>query len=134
MLDTGAQSSVVDRITLERMNLAYSVRQDQVYGVGKSPVPICGTLELEVDVGDWQRIFHRLEVLNTNVRTAILGRNFLANFSEVCFDVKGFRLKLGDYWKEAGFSVHGGQALERAEIMEVDSCNGCPHFDVNTEL
>ena len=104
MLDTGAQSSVVDRITLERMNLAYSVRQDQVYGVGKSPVPICGTLELEVDVGDRQRIFHRLEVLNTNIRTAILGRNFLANFSEVCFDVKGFS-------SEAGRLLEGGRIL-----------------------
>ena len=100
-VDIGAQPSVVDRTTLERMNQGYSERQGEVYGIGKFPISICGT-EVEVDVGDGQIMNHRLEVLNTSVRIAVLGRNFLANFHEVCFDLKGFRVRLDSYWKEEG--------------------------------
>ena len=75
MLDTGAQPSVVAKRTLKGMNLSYSIRQDQLYGVGKSPIPICGTLELEIDVGDGQKINH---FLNTDIKTAILERNLFS--------------------------------------------------------
>ena len=133
MLDTGAQPSVVDRLTAERMNLPYVVREHKVYGIGKSPIRICGTLEVGIDIGSGKEIRHKLEVLDTSVRTAILGRSFLANFKEVCFDMKGFRVRLGDGWLDTGFSIHGGQPLARAECMQITDSKDTK-FDVNPAL
>ena len=45
------------------------------------------------------------------------------------------RVKLGDCWKEVGVSVHGGQPLERAEVMGVEtSTPNCREIDVNQDL
>ena len=119
MLDTGAQPSVIDKATLETMNIPYYTKQDKVYGVGKSPIQVCRTLEVEIDVGEGQIIRHRIEVLDTSSRTAILGRDFLANFEEVCFDMQNFRVRLGESWKETATSLQGGQAILRAEVARV---------------
>ena len=119
MLDTGAQPSVIDKATLETMNIPYYTKQDKVYGVGKSPIQVCGTLEVEIDAGEGQIIRHRIEVLDTSSRTAILGRDFLANFEEVCFDMQNFRVRLGESWKETATSLQGGQAILRAEVARV---------------
>ena len=76
MLDTGAQPSVVDKGTIKHMNFPYQSKDGRIYGIGESHIPICGALEVEIDVGNEQKVRHQLEVLDTAVRTAILGRNF----------------------------------------------------------
>ena len=87
MLDTGAQPSVIDKGTVEKLKLAYQLKDSRVYGVGRSPIQVCGTMQVDIDIGGNRVISHQVDILDTGTKIVILGRNFLANFSEVCFDV-----------------------------------------------
>ena len=72
MMDTGADHSVVDRGTVQKMNVPYSTKYSQVYRLGRTALAICGTPCVAIDVGDGRPLEHEIEVLDTNNR-AILG-------------------------------------------------------------
>ena len=110
MLDTGPQPSVIDKGTVEKLKLVYQLKDSRVYGVGRSPIQVCGTMQVDIDIGSNRVISHQVDILDTGTKTVILGRNFLANFSEVCFDVKGFRVKLDDQWLETRTLLQGGKS------------------------
>ena len=135
MLDTGAQPSVIDKGTVEKLKLASQLKDSRVYGVGRSPIQVCGTMQVDIDIGGNRVISHQVDILDTGTKTVILGRNFLANFSEVCFDVKGFRVKLDDQWLETRTLLQGGKALGRAEVVQIESPSEQDQmFDIDPEL
>ena len=76
MMDTGADPSVVDRGTVQKMNIPYSTKYSQVYGLGRTALAVCGTACVAIDVGDGRPLEHEIEVLDTNNRVVILGRRF----------------------------------------------------------
>ena len=50
MMDKGADPSVVDRGTVQKMNIPYSTMYSQVYGLGTA-LAVCGTACVAIDVG-----------------------------------------------------------------------------------
>ena len=52
MMDTGADPSVMDRGTVQKMNIPYSTKYSQVYGLGRTALAVCGTACVAIDVGD----------------------------------------------------------------------------------
>ena len=73
MMDTGADLSVVDRGTVQKMNIPYSTKYSQVYGLGRIALAVCGTACVAMDVGDGRPLEQEIEILDTNNRV-ILGR------------------------------------------------------------
>ena len=52
LIETGADPSVVDRDTFERMGISYTAKEDRVYGLGRASLAVCGTARVSIDVGD----------------------------------------------------------------------------------
>ena len=77
-MDKGADPSVVDRGTVQNMNIPYSTKYSQVYGLGRTALAVWGTACVAIDVWDGRPLEHEIEVLDTNNRMVILGRRFLA--------------------------------------------------------
>ena len=138
MMDTGADPSVVDRGTVQKMNIPYSTKYSQVYGLGRTALAVCGTACVAIDVGDGRPLEHEIEVLDTNNRVVILGRRFLARFKNTTFDWENMRLRLGGCWKTSLAAARGGYAATRAEIIQTemrkegDSLEA--RFDINPKL
>ena len=95
MMDTGADPSVVDRGTVQKMNIPYSTKYSQVYGLGRTALAVCSTACVAIYVGDGRPLEHEIEVLDTNNRVVILGRMFLACFKNTTFDWENMRVRLG---------------------------------------
>ena len=72
LIDTGADPSVLDRDTVERMEISYTAKEDRVYGLGRASLAVCGTSRVSIDLGHGQPVDHLVEVLDTNARSAIL--------------------------------------------------------------
>ena len=107
MMDTGADPSVVDRCTVQKMNIPYSTKYSQVYGLGRTALAVCGTACVAIDVGDGRPLEHEIEVLDTNNRVVILGRRFLARFKNTTFDWENMRVRLGGCWKTSLAAARG---------------------------
>ena len=138
MMDTGADPSVVDRGIVQKMNIPYSTKYSQVYGLGQTALAVCGTACVAIDVGDGRPLEHEIEVLHTNNRVVILGRRFLARFKNTTFDWENMRVRLGGCWKTSLAAARGGYTATRAEIMQTemgkegDSLEA--RFDINPKL
>ena len=52
MMNTGADPSVVDRGTVQKMDISYSTKYSQVYGLGRTVLAVCGTACVAIYVGD----------------------------------------------------------------------------------
>ena len=107
MMDTGADPSVVDRGTVQKMNIPYSTKYSQVYGLGRTALAVCGTACVAMDVGDGRPLEHEIEILDTNNRVVILGRRFLARFKNITFDWENMRVRLGGCWKTSLAAARG---------------------------
>ena len=103
MLDTGADLSVIDLPTLQKLGITYQRKNSKVFGVGHIPLRVCSLANVSVDLGDGQMVEYDLEVLDTEVRTVVLGRRFLALFGDTTFDWERLRVKIGGHWKATGF-------------------------------
>ena len=60
LLDSGANPSLVDLETLQRMGVGYTEDTGRVYGVSTSPVPTVEMTEMVVDVGSGRDIISYL--------------------------------------------------------------------------
>ena len=134
----GSYPSVVDRGTVQKMNIPYSTKYSQVYGLGRTALAVCGTACVAMDVGDGRPLEHKIEILDTNNRVVILGRRFLARFKNTTFDWENMRVRLGGCWKTSLAAARGGYTATRAEIMQTemgkegDSLEA--RFDINPKL
>ena len=120
LLDTGAKPSVIDAITLREFGLAHRERKNgsQVFGLGRSAVAVSGQVEVEIDIGNDQRVLQCLQVIDVEEPTFILGREFLAKFDSVEFNWNRCEIRLGDQWKRARAFLSGGTALSRSQISQ----------------
>ena len=50
--------------------------------------------------------------------TIILGRDFLSQFNSTEFDCANYRVRLGHIWLPTEGSLHGGQILSRAKVVD----------------
>ena len=136
--NTGADPSVVDKGTMQAMRIPYEVREDRVYGLGRSPLVVCGTARISIDIGNAQRVDHEVDVLDTTTKTAILGRRFLALFKDTTFDWENLRVKLEGHWIPSLAAACGGQAATRAEVMRIEGVGNkssvTGKFDINPRL
>ena len=108
MLDTGADPSVEDRVTLQGLGINYQRVNSRVFGLGHIPIKLCGKALLTIDTGDSQIADHEVDVLDAEVKTVILGRRFLGMFGETSFDWLHLRVRLGNVWKESKAGAKGG--------------------------
>ena len=118
MLDTGARPSVIDRYTLQNLGLDKQMREDpsKVFGLCEAPVEVIGFVDVEVCVGTRAPVMQRLQVLNSDNRIFILGREFMRKFGAVAFDFQESRIKLGNTWEPVQDLVSGSTPLFRAQI------------------
>ena len=119
MLDSGASMSVIDERSVFDAQLGdkveYANGLETVSGVGGRAV-VLGTIAVIVDVGDGQRVPHRLKVLGGVDRVVILGRDFLSLFPTTEFDWEGGRIRLGNTWKTPDVMMSGGQQDGRVAV------------------
>ena len=138
MIDTGADPSVVDKRTIQPMQIPYETKEDRVYGLGRTPLVVCGVARVSIDIGDSHLVDHEIEVLDTDAKTAILGRRFLSLYKDTTFDWENWRVKLGEHWVPSLAAVYGGQAVTRAEVIRIEAegvrSTIATGFDINQQL
>ena len=61
MLDSGAQLSIVDQVSLVNMEIGYTQSHGQVQGLDSNPVGVCGGATVTIDVGDGQSVSQELK-------------------------------------------------------------------------
>ena len=76
MVDSGAQPSIIDTVSLEKLGVDCQGRPGRVHGVCATPITTRGVVDLEVDFGVYP-MKHRFIVLESREQTIILGRDFL---------------------------------------------------------
>ena len=116
-LDTGAKPSVIDLGTVKRLGLEEEIREEsgRVYGLCKSPVQVKSSIEIPIQIGDEKPQVSRLQVLESEEPTLLLGRSFMRNFGSVLFDRDRSIIRLGDNWIEIYSTAAGGDPLFRAQ-------------------
>ena len=138
MIDTGANPSVVDKRTIQAMHIPYETKEDRVYGLGRTPLVVCGVARVYIDIGDSHLVDHEIEVLDTDAKTAILGRRFLSLYKDTTFDWENWRVNLGEHWVPSLAAVYGGQAVTRAEVIRIEAegvrSTIATGFDINQQL
>ena len=80
MLDSGAQPSIIDTESLEKLGVDCRGRPGRVHGVCATPIKTRGVVDLEVDFGARDPVEHKFIVLDSREQTVILGRDFLKRF------------------------------------------------------
>ena len=85
MLDTGATPCMIDRGTVERLKLCRMIehKSSKVYGLGNSPVRVLGYLLAEIKVGSRKPHLQKLQVLDSEEPTILLGRQFMKHMGTV---------------------------------------------------
>ena len=76
MLDSGAQPSIIDTVSLEKLGVDCQGRPGRVHGVHATPITTRGVVDLRVEFGVYP-MKHRFIVLESREQTIILGRDFL---------------------------------------------------------
>ena len=114
MLNSGAQPSVIDTMSLEELRVPFQVCPSQVHGVGDTAVPTRGFVDLRVDCGNGIALDHKFVVLDSVEHTIILGRDFLKRFRSTEFDWDNRRVRLGPHWLQTEACLWGGHVLSRA--------------------
>ena len=139
MLDSGAQPSIVDKGTLLSLGANFAACPSHIHGVGATPVVTLGKARLVVDIGQKNTITHEFLIMDSNESTIILGRDFLSQFNSTEFDWANYRVRLGHIWLPTEASLHGGQILSRAKVVNSvaieEPCETPGQaWDINTEL
>ena len=123
LLDSGASMSVIDERSVMDAKLGskveYTSALDSVSGVGGKAL-VLGTLTVNVDVGDGQRVRHSMKVLSGVETVVILGRDFLSRFPSTEFDWQGGRIRLGSRWKTPDVMISGGKQEGRAAVAVLE--------------
>ena len=117
MLDSGAQPSVIDTASLDKVGSEYTIHPSRVHGVCATPIKTKGFVDLEVTVGIGGPLKQRFVVLESVEQTVILGRDFLKQFQSNEFDWQNHRVRLGRSWISTEASLWGGQVLSRAAAI-----------------
>ncbi|KAI6651110.1 hypothetical protein LOD99_5461 [Oopsacas minuta] len=83
-------------------------------------------VEAEMVMGKREPTFQRIQILDTDEPTLLLGRIFMQKLGSVEFDFKRGRIKLWKYWTDIENTVEGITPLTRAQIVkrdeELDEC------------
>ena len=122
MLDTGASPCVMDSGTAKRTNLFEKMvpAPTDVYGLCNSPVPVLGYADAEIFMERGEPTVQRIQILQTEEPTLLLGRLFMQKLGRVEFDFERGRIKLGNYWTDIESTVEGTTTLARAQVMKQD--------------
>ena len=117
LMDTGAKPSVIDFGTIQTLGLEEDIVEEpsRVYGLCKAPVQVKGYIEIPIQVGQHEPRMIRLQVLESNEPTLLLGRSFMKQFGTVLFDWKRGKIKLGEDWVDIIATSTGGTLLFRAQ-------------------
>ena len=132
LLDTGAKPSVIDLGTVKRLGLEQDVREEpgRVYGLCKSPVQVRGSIEIPIQLGDGIPQVARLQVLESEEPTLLLGRSYMRNFGSVLFD-----WDRGKSWTEIYSTAVGGDPLFRAQIaVKEEKLTSVAHTSVGFDI
>ena len=114
MVDSGAQPSIIDTESLEKLGVDCRGRPGRVHGVCATPIKTRGVVDLEVDFGTRHPVKHKFNVLDSREQTVILGRDFLKRFKSTEFDWENHCIRLGECWLPTEASLWGGRVLSRA--------------------
>ena len=82
----------------------------------EAPVEVIGFVDVEVCVGTRAPVMQCLQVLNSDKRVFVLGRELMGKFGAVAFDFQENRIKLGNTWEPVQDLVSGSTPLFRAQI------------------
>ena len=128
MLDTGATPCVIDRGTVERLNLTQIIEHEpsKVYGLFNSPVQVLGYMMVKVKVGLHRPVVQKLQVLDTEEPIVLLGRQLMQQLGTVSFDFQNSRIKTGDTWESYETAICGGIPLGKAQVTKQDEEVGSP--------
>ena len=140
ILDTGAAPSVIDRDTARRLDLSIIPEARRVYGLCNNPVRVVGYVDAPIRIGAGVTVKERIQVLDSNESTLLLGRKFMKQLGEVTFDWTHGRIRIGQTWVSAHKSLKGATPLARAraakqeEEYEVASINTMERIQMGEEL
>ena len=93
----------------------------KVFGLCNTPVKVCGYVETKINFGDGNPISERVQVLDSNQPTLLLGRRFMGQLGQVIFDWDNGRVKLGKRWGPAQTALSGASPLARAMVANQES-------------
>ena len=118
LINTGAKPCVMDRKTLINLQLGAMMvdAANQVYGLCNVPVKVLGYIDTEIQLGDRPPLVQRIQILDSEDPTIILGRSFMCKFKEVVFDFEHGRIKLGKNWENVDVSASGSTPISRAAL------------------
>ena len=122
MLDTGASPCVMDCDTAKRTRLLERMvpSRTDVYGLCNNPVPVLGYVDAEIFLERGESTVQRIQILQTEEPTLLLGRRFMQKLGSVQFDFERGRIKLGKYWTDIESTVEGATPLARAQVIKQD--------------
>ena len=92
----------------------------RVYGLCSNPVPVLGYVDTEIRLLTGKGTPQRLQILNTEVPTLLLGRQFMQKQESVEFDFRRGRIKMGNDWTQIECTVQGATPLARAQVVKQD--------------
>ena len=120
ILDTGARPSVIDINTAHRLGLPIIPAVRRVYGLCNNPVRVNGYVEAMVQVGGRSPVMERIEVLDSDEPTLLLGRRFMEQLGQVTFDWVNGRVRFGRSWITVHKTLSGATPLARARVAKQD--------------
>ena len=100
---------------------------------------VLGCIKAKIEVGSCKTFVQRLQVLDSEEPTVLLGRQLMQRLGTVSFDFNQGRVKIGDVWEIYEATVHGATPLARAQMVKQDeeledSSKTARSSLVNTEL
>lgn len=99
---------------------------------------VIGYADIPLEVGGQEIFVQRLQVLEGDEPTFLLGRDFLSRSEVVTFDWKEGRVRFGNTWIPVISTLCGATPLVRAQtIQQVEVFESLPttnEFDINPEL
>ena len=120
ILDTGASPCVMDSNTAKKTKLFESMiaNPTDVYGLCSNPVPVLGYADAEIRIEKGEPTTQRIQILDTDEPTLLLGRTFMQKLGSMEFDFERDRIKLGKHWLDVENTVKGATPLARAQVVK----------------
>ena len=118
----------MDKQTVEELGLSGLVKSETscIYGVCGTPVAVVGSIEIPIEVDDTVTQWTRVQVLDGNDQTLLLGRQFLRHFGRVIFDWEDGTITLGKAIAVIQETAVGGDPISRAQSVKVVSADEKP--------
>ena len=120
MLNTGAKPSVIDLGTLRQLELEENLvpAKSNVYDLCNNPVKVNGYVGVTIQIGKLEPVVERMQVLDSEEATLLLGRRFMGHLGLVTFDWANSRVKIGHSWIDTQSSLSGATPLARARVAK----------------